>query len=457
MDTMTLQQTHWNQGDVPGAKISEYKREYPDWGTDCTREQEVTQAMMMGTHFSLSDGRTSIDPPSESYTAAEAPRAVSVKEQMVATHFDLTSPSAPGWETTHSASYRGNPAPPAAPPHMELQRGLGTKATFDSLSAFPPARPLYNDSYTGEKMPRTTVTGGRMPKATVAGSQITFLQGTTQKWQRTNFEPGDGLNRFTTTSGDALCPKQQSVDRSDPQFARKKRLAFARSVVMQGFDLPTTKTTTMDDATRPHPEHRPLPAGERTAFVSHQDHRNWNAPVTTTHHDEFFPKTAESVGPVNNRLQDSHGTFGNPAIREVTTLYEDSFGRPPQAVEPADMAAARSFHMGHHSTSASGMHDQLPPTEYRASYTGHGRAKASDICDALKGGHNVVAHDPRFVLRKSVMDTEYVAHPGVHKPPPVDNSLQNSHVQLKGAALPWTTTQQDYFQYETYHMPGRPF
>jgi hypothetical protein len=452
LDTITLQGTHWNQGDVPGTKISEYTRAYPDWGADCTRQQEVTQEMMMNTHFSLSDGRSTMEPRSESLSAADVTPAANLKEHMVATHFDLTNSSAPGWETTHAASYRGERAPPADPPHMELQRGYGMKATFDNLSAFPHARPLYDDTYAGSQL---TPGVGRLPKATIEGGRINFVQGTTQRWQRTNFALGDGLNRFATASGDALRPRRG--ERSDPQLARQKRLAFAKSVAMQGFNLDTVKTTTMDDATRPHPDHKPGPEAERTAFISHQDHRNWNGPVTTTHRETFYPKPADRVEPINNRLQESHGTFGNPAIREVTTLYDDSFTMPPPAMELADISAARSFHMGHHSTNASGMHDQLPLTEYNASYRRHKDARASDMCDALKGGHNIVAYDPRFVIKKSAMDTDYVAHPGEHRPPPVDNSLQDSHLQLKGAALPWTTTQQDYFQYETYHMPGRPF
>jgi hypothetical protein len=192
---------------------------------------------------------------------------------MVATHFDLTSSSAPGWGTTHAASYRGEQAPPAEAPHMELQRGYGMKATFDNLSAFPPARPLYDDTYTGRQL---TPGVGRVPKATIDGDQINFVQGKTQRWQRTNFDLGDGLNRFATASGDALLARRG--ERPDPQLARQKRLAFAKSVAMQGFNLETVKTTTMDDGMRPHPDHRPGPEAERTAFVSHQDHRNWNGP-----------------------------------------------------------------------------------------------------------------------------------------------------------------------------------
>jgi hypothetical protein len=453
LDTTTLQRTHWNQGDVPGAKISEYRRSYPDWGVDCTRQQEVTPEMMTGTHFSLEDGRSRMERPPASYTAADATAPANLKDQMVATHFDLTNPaSAPRWETTHAADFTGQRTGPATPPHMELQRGLGAKATFDNLAAFGPAVPLYTDTFQGRRAQTAT---GRIPRATIEDDRITFTQGTTQRWQRTNFDLGDGVPRFTTTSGEAHLGHRS--DPPDPRYARERRVASTRSHAMQGFNLETVKRTAMEDATAPHPEHRPPPEAERTAFVSHQDHRNWNRPVSTTHRDAFSPKVAERVDPINNELQASHGTFANPAIREVTTLYDESFGKPPATVELADMDAARSFHTGHHSNNRSGQSDRLPQTEYRTSYTGHPGVRPSNLCDALKGGHNVVASDPRFVVKKSAMDTDYVAHPGDHRPPPIDNSLQNSHLQLKGGAFPWTTTQQDYFQYETYRMPNRPF
>jgi hypothetical protein len=453
LDTTALQRTHWNQGDVPGATVSEYRRSYHDSGVDCRREQEVTQAMMMGTHFSLADGRSRMERPAESYTAADVTAPANLKEQMVATHFDLTNPaSVPRWETTHAADFVGRKAAPATPPHMELQRGLGAKATFDNLSAFAPAVPLYTDSFPER---RAQTASGRVPRATIEDDRISFAQGTTQRWQRTNFDLGDGVPRFATTSGDAL-PGHRS-DTPDRRYAREKRLAAGRSCAMQGFNLETVKTTTTEDATAPHPEHRPPPEAERTAFVSHQDHRNWNQPVSTTHRDTFYPKVADRPEPINNQLQASHGTFANPAIREVTTLYDASFAKPPSTAERADMDAARGFHMGHHSTNRSGQSDRLPQTEYRASYAGHPGLRPSDICEGLKGGHNIVASDPRFVLTKSAMDTDYVAHPGGQRPPPIDNSLQDSHLQLKGGALPWTTTQQDYFQYETYRMPNRPF
>jgi hypothetical protein len=121
------------------------------------------------------------------------------------------------------------------------------------------------------------------------------------------------------------------------------------------------------------------------------------------------------------------------------------------------MDAARDFHMGHHSNNRSGINEGPPKTAYDASFVHHRGAKPSDMCDALKGGHNIVANDPRHVVRQSAMKSDFPEYPGIHRPDPIDNLLQRSHLQLTGCGQPWTTTQQDYFQYETYRMPGRPF
>jgi hypothetical protein len=161
------------------------------------------------------------------------------------------------------------------------------------------------------------------------------------------------------------------------------------SVAMQGFDFDTIKTTTMQDATQPHPDR------ERTVFVSHQDHSNWNGLVSTTNHDAYYAKIPERVDPVNNELQQSHASFGNPAIREVMTLYNDTFGRPPPTLSLADADASRAFHMGHHSNCRSEVSDGPARMVYQATCIHHKDAKPSDICDSLKVSHNIVANDPR--------------------------------------------------------------
>jgi hypothetical protein len=226
---------------------------------------------------------------------------------------------------------------------------------------------------------------------------------------------------------------------------------------MQGNDEdPVVRTTTMD-ALQPHPGYVPPPLAERTAFISHQDHRNWNSPIRTTNQDEFGPKRAEMREPCNAGLQESHASFGNPGIREMETLYSATFKKPPPTMDRADAEAARAFHMAHHSKTATTHLKANPRTEYQMEYTGCIGGKASDMCDALKSGNNVVANDPRFVVHQSAMRDHYRKPKSVKPPPPIDNYLQDSHIKFKGGEVPWRTTQQDYFWFETYHMPHRPF
>jgi hypothetical protein len=226
---------------------------------------------------------------------------------------------------------------------------------------------------------------------------------------------------------------------------------------MQGNAFPPVSISESMEGIRGHPESRPPPLAERTAFISHQDHRNWRGTATTTHRETFCPKLAERVEPVSNQLQESHGTFGNDAIREKTTLYTDSFKRPPPSIERADVRAAQAFHMAHHSNNRSTENEGPPATVYDATYIQHKGVKPSEMCDALKGGHNIVANDPRHVVKQSSMKVDFQGHDGGHRPAPIDNLLQRSHLQLTGASQAWTTTQQDYFQWERYKMPGRPF
>jgi hypothetical protein len=126
-------------------------------------------------------------------------------------------------------------------------------------------------------------------------------------------------------------------------------------------------------------------------------------------------------------------------------------------MDRVDADAARAFHMAHHSKTSTSHLPRRDKTEYQTEYTGCVGGKASEPCDALRGGHNIVANDPRHIIRESVMKSQFKRHPNVKPPPPIDNYLQDSHLPLKGGGVPWTTTQMDYFWFETYHMPGRPF
>ena len=211
----------------------------------------------------------------------------------------------------------------------------------------------------------------------------------------------------------------------------------------------------MQDAIRAHPNFKPPPIAEKTAFVSHHDYKNWNGPqFRTTTQDAYGPKKAEKVDSINNRLQQSHVKFGNDNIHEITTLYQDTFQKHPRAVERANMDAARAFHMGHHSNSKSGDDVHTEITTNQATYVKFKDAKPSDICDALRGGNNIVPNEPRFTVTTSSMHEDFKPFPKSQKIQAIDNSLQRSHIQIKGDESPWTTTQADYFQFNTYRMPG---
>lgn len=452
IDTIMLQRTHWNPGDLPGHPISENHDKFIDYKQNVMREQEITRDMMMKTNFDLTDGTPMQSRTRNAVTTQDVEPSANLKEFMTATHFDLKSPSAPKWETTSATTYQKYDCKPAESAQMNLNKGLGAKATFDNLDAFGPGQTLYNDTF--RQHARSRDASGRIQKATVENDHINFIQNTTNKWQKTNMKMGDTEKRYSTTSGDALTPRRG--DYIDPHYAKLKRIEFHKSSVNKGNNFPSVTTTTAHDAVVPHPECRPPPLAEKTAFISHQDHRNWNGRPSTTMSEAYYAKKAEKVDPVNNQLQTTHACFGHPNIHEMQTLYNDTFTKPPKTHERADMDAMRNFHMSHHSKTKRGDHDSLETTTYNNTFTGFPGVKPSDMCDALKGGHNIVPNDPRMTVKESEMKADFKPYKGIQPPPPIDNLLQRSHIQLKGGEQPWSTSQQEYFQYETYRLPGDP-
>jgi hypothetical protein len=407
---------------------------------------------MMRTSFALGDNSPmpTRQATRQTYTAEPRPN---LRDQMVSTHFDLKNPAElkVPWQTTHDYDFQDPKSGPPPPVSMALNRGFGAKATFENMGAYQTRASLMHDSYRpaeGEKP--------RPPIVTVTGTDLNFAQGPNQEWRRTNFKVGDDVKRFTTTTGDGLRPPGYT-ERPDPTVARDRKLALSKSSAGQGHHFPTVTDTTTRDALQPHPDVRPPPLAERTAFVSHHDYRNYRGSFSTTHRDAFAPKEAEPVFRLTGNLQESHAKFGLEGEPMGTTLYRDTFTKPKHSAEPVDVAAARNFHQGHHNDHRIGPSEQLESTTYRSEFTGCKGGKASDSCDFLRGGHNVVANDPCFNVKRSAMKEEFIPHKGVERPAPVDNFLQRSHIQLAGGGQQWTTTQQDYFLWEQYKMPGHPF
>lgn len=453
LDTAKLQATHWTAGDLPGTTISEMHDKYRKLG-NAQRETALTRDQMMRTSFELGDGS-----PMESRVLTRSVTAIpprsNLREQMVATHFDLKNPAEPSakWQSTNRHDFRALGGKPSDPADITLNRGIGAKSTFDNMRVFGPTRSLDHDTYvahTNQGVPQNRT-------VTLSGDTITFQQDRTNKWRRTNWQVGDSQGRYETTSGaDLQAPK--SVAYPDPNIIEERKRLFARSYVGAGNNFPTVTESTAHAAVKPHPGFQPPPMAERTAFQSHHDFRNSREGMSTTSRDAYQPRKYQPVEIVDHKLQETHAKFGDDAINEKTSLYTSSYQKPAQTMERADMQAARDFHMGHHANNKTGEVDRTGESIYTTSFTGCKGGKASDICDALRGGKNIVPNDPRFNVTKSSMKADYVHHKKAPLPEPIDNALQQSHIRMQtGMGGQWQTTQQDYFQFQTYKMPGSEF
>ena len=453
LDTAKLQATHWTAGDLPGTVISEMHDSFRKLG-NAQRETALTRDQMMRTSFELGDGSPM---PSRviSRSVTSVPPRSNMREKMVATHFDLTNPSEPSanWQSTNRRDFRPLNGKPADPTDITLNRGIGAKSTFDNMSVFGPSRSLNSDTYVAYKNQEVPHTRS----VRLTGDTITFEQDRTNKWRRTNWQVGDSEGRYETTSGAALQPPR-SAAYPDPNIVEERKRMFAKSVVGAGNNFPSVTESTAHAAVKPHPGFQPPPMAERTAFQSHHDFRNSREGISTTSRDAYQPRPYQKVEIVDHKLQETHAKFGDDAINEKTSLYATDFKKPEQTMERADMQAAREFHMGHHSNNRTGGVDRTGDSIYTTSFTGCKGGKASDICDALRGGKNVVPNDPRFNVKESMMKSDYIHYKKAPMPEPIDNALQRSHIRMQtGGDAQWNTTQQDYFQFQTYKMPGSEF
>ncbi|KAK8833730.1 hypothetical protein M9Y10_042461 [Tritrichomonas musculus] len=452
LDTQTLQRTHWNAGDLPGTTISEMHDKYRDFGTNCKREEVLTRDQMMRTSFNLSDGTPMQGRIVQKYIPADIQSNSNLREMNCSTHFNLKNPQAvDNWVSTNKEDFKPPNGKPAEQPNLYLNRGYGLKSCFEQMGAYPPQASMNSTTYVdySKKMDPSERTSRTI---TLENGTMNIEQNTSNKWQRTNMIIGDSdsKSRYRTTMQDGIQP--HGIVANDPRVAQQMKLNFQRSCINAGNNHPSVTTTTTQDALKPHPDFRPPELAPRTAFISHQDHRNWNGPISTTSRDAFQPKKAEYIPPVNNQLQRSHANFGDDTINEKRTLYQDTFKPPPPNMERVDFQALRDFHQGHHTNSSSGMGDHTEITTNQATYKAFPGFKPSEICDSLRGGKNIVQNEPRLNVRESEMKSSFVAHK--YAPPqPIDNNLQKSHIQLQGSGEKWTTTQGDYFLFRTYKMP----
>ena len=426
LDTITLQRTHWIPGDLRGTTISEMHDKYRRYQLQ-TQDAARTRDEMMRTSFELGDGSPMASRHVEPYVPVNVEQN-SLREQMVSTHFNLKNPTeqASGWESTNRHDFRRFEYKPVEIADMGLNRGLGAKATFENLGCFGPTRSLNSDTYVAYR----DLQRPKNRDVSIRGGLIEFGQNDSNKWRRTNWQMGDTEKRYSTTTGDALMETAKVRVEVDPDFMEECRRRGQRSHVVDGNNWPAVTETTAHAAMRAHPGFQPPPLSERTAFQSHQNFGDWKEQMSTTSRDSYPPRKYQPVESIDHHLQESHAKFGADNINEKTTLYNESFKRPPPTMERTDMQAARDFHMGHHSNNRTAEFDHTGKSINSTTYTGCKGGKASDLCDALKGGHNIVPNDARFNVKESTMKADYVKYKNAKLPDPIDNSLYASHITM---------------------------
>lgn len=445
-----LQRTHWTSGNIPATQESEAHAKYRDFKQKATRDPAYTRDQMMKTTFTLGNDT---DPFAGRVVQREyhegIPQRENYREKFTATHFDLTTPGAPKWESTNKAEFRPLTAQPSQPINHELNRGLGAKSSFEQMGAFDTKRSLNQDTYINYGKCRPETASSQAVRVTK--DSIVFTQGNTQASQRTSVKLGGIQTDYSTTMQDGFV-KTRSIETPDPQLAKQRRAQFQRSCVGQESSaIPPVYKSEMKESIVAHPECRPPPAAERTAFVSHHDYRNWDGKINTTMHDDFPAKKAEMRQPFNMGLQKSHCNIGYAGINENHSLYSDTFKKPENVSERVDAAAMRAFHTAHHSKTDTGTAAKTGKTTYEDTYKPQPNFVPPPSCDALKGGHNVVPNEDRFNVKESNMKESYKAPTKVEQPMRTDNKLQRSHLQLKSNCPAWTTTQHDYFLFDTYN------
>lgn len=445
IDAATLQKTHWSGGNFPSEQQSEYTRKYVPYDI-MIPSSSLSRDELNQTHFALGSIAPYEDkrnPPNQRPLFPPT-KTENFKEKLIATHFNLKEKEIPKWSTTSSEAYVHH-SPNASPQsNPQFHRGEGVKENFQNLAQYPVPLSTQREVHNIQQFSNSQI---HSPSTRINHNNIEFDETTTHKWQKTNWYVGDKNTRAYETSHKADFVPHENVS-VDPHLAFEKKINLSKdSFPSMGFPfLPNTSSQN-----QPIFNGEQTPIGEKTAFISHQHFHDWKTDMRTTNQIDYQKKPINLIEKNDKNLQETHAVFGHESIKPPHTLYQDSFQPKGIAFEKADYQAARDFHMGTHSKITGDGKTGI--TSYQAEFTGHSDVKPSDICAGLKGGHNVVSNEPRFAVRESVMKNDYKVPGKADQASVIDNNLQKSHIQLTGADGDWSTTQQDYFLYESFRMP----
>lgn len=439
VDTIKLQSTHWTAGNESEPMITENQRNYiaiPPQPRGSTR----TRDQLMATSFQLGDGspmetRASLGAQKSVGLSRAVPKA-GMKEQLAKSHMNLKMGGFDDWTTTNKTSFQNPQGTPAVAVQNRLQDGAGAREAIgngerDVMQSEMQSHfvPIKLDSDPIDKQERRT----------------RFRQGT--------FQVGDvSTTTYETTTQAAFKNAGENTVKVDPRVARAQRQALSRSQISVGHGEPMAQKSSYGETFIEHRGFRPPPPVGKTAYSSHIPGGNAEDTVLTSScQDTYRPMKAEIPKPVDNRLRDTHIVIGAAGVNETTSLYHDTFKGQQAAQIRVDPRHARAFHTEHHTRLAGPAMQEAMVSTSQATYVPHVGVKPRQPIQFEQIEHVITPSDPSLTVTQSSMKADFVEYRNARPNRPVNNALQQSHINISGGMGDnWKTTQNDYFQFKEF-------
>lgn len=439
VDTVKLQSTHWTTGNEYEPMMTENQRNYVAIPPQ-PRSSIRTRDQLMATSFRLGDGspmetRASLGAQKSVGISKAVPKA-GMKEQLVGSHMNLKMGGFDNWTTTNKSSFQDPQGKPAIPAQNRLQDGAGAREAIGAGEAEPMQSemrshfvPIKLDVSPFDKHERLT------------------------RLRQSTFQVGDvTTTTYETTSQAAFKNAGENTVKVDPRLARMQRQALSKSQISIGHGEPMAQRSSYGETFIEHRGFMPPPSIGKTAYISHIPGGNAEDTVLTTcSQDAYRPMKAEIPKPVDNRLRDTHIVIGAEGVKETTSLYHDTFKGQQAAQIRVDPSQARAFHTEHHTRLAGPAMQEALVSTSQATYVPHVGVKPRQSIQFEQIEHVITPADPSLTVTQSSMKADFVEHKNARPNRPVNNALQQSHINIGGGmGDSWKTTQNDYFQFKEF-------
>jgi hypothetical protein len=233
------------------------------------------------------------------------------------------------------------------------------------------------------------------------------------------------------------------------------RESLARSRVTEGNREPMPQTSLYGETFVEHPGFRPPEPNRNVGQQSHLPPGSGEPTLYRTTHQDGYPKMKGAPPPpvAEAEVRTTNFALGTDAIPFQRSSYSDAFKKMEGERIEIDSDAVRAFHTQHHSKVGSyGTAPAIISTS-KSAFVNHGPLRPRSPAQFMQIEHVITPGDASHTVRQSSMRSDFVLHKDVAPPKPVNNSLQQSHLQFSSGAPPeWKTTQQDYFQWQRFRF-----